>query len=491
MPNPNQPQSDPKHPNHNQGKPNPSGYPYPPAGNPGNWPWQPNDQISGYPPNRQYSNPQKQNSTNPSLNNNPKKKPGPKKDRMDEFGRIFTMILSAFILIYMGWLFAPRIRNSMTFWPTKTPTPVTPSPTLISSPTITPLASNTPTLSPTETPGPLSEYWIADGKSIDPAVPNSPDGVIVLHADKNAEVNPPLDDVTWTSSEKIASDLGKSTYTEKWFATYSSGWIRWFMDQPLREGLYEIYTMDTMYSSGGSLDFAVSLGDQLLTPLTGSQHVDFMTSQYDPVQSADTWRSIGIYYVGPSTEALNVTTSWQDRDEYTIVAVDRLLIVPRRVSDLGMLNSLSVSGTKYVWDDLEAEITGKDYIISQKEQLAWDDSYQLVLDPKTDVEITFPNREPYPIGNYKLYAWMPASKGGITAAVKFYLDNTVLPSDTGEESVSYTAPKADAGSWIEIGSWTTDKYYERPRKIKLSIVIPEGSKGEFPVDCFALIHNGF
>ncbi|HOG60930.1 MAG TPA: hypothetical protein PKX76_06405, partial [Flexilinea sp.] len=131
MPNPNQPQSDPKHPNHNQGKPNPSGYPYPPAGNPGNWTWQPNDQVSGYPPNRQYSNPQKQNSTNPSLNNNPKKKPGPKKDRMDEFGRIFTMILSAFILIYMGWLFAPRIRNSMTFWPTKTPTPVTPSPTLI------------------------------------------------------------------------------------------------------------------------------------------------------------------------------------------------------------------------------------------------------------------------------------------------------------------------------------------------------------------------
>lgn len=448
-----------------------------------------NSQNPGPPQN--WKNPYSQPETNSGNSQKPPKKRTPKKDWGDLFGKIFTTVLAVFIVGYLGWLFAPRIRNSMTFWPTHTPSPITPSPTIMSTPTITPLASNTPTTAPTETPGPLSTFWIADGDTIDPVVDAAPDGVIVLHADQNAEVNPPLSDLVWTSSETIVSDLGKTTYQEKWFATYSSGWISWFLDQPLHEGLYEIYTMDTMYSSGGSLDFTVKLGEQILSPLTGSQHVDFMTSQYDPVQSSDTWRSLGMYYIGPSTEILNVSTSWQDRDEYTIVAVDRLLIVPRRISDLSLLNSLSVSGTKYISDDLEAEIIGGDYIISQKEDTAWGGTYQLVLNPKMDVKVTFPGEVPYPIGNYKLFAWMPTSKGGITAGVQVFLDNSLLNSDTGEESVSYTAPSSAESSWVEIGSWTTDKYYERPRKIRFVITVPNGSSGEFPIDSFALVHTPF
>ena len=78
------------------------------------------------------------------------------------------------------------------------------------------------------------------------------------------------------------ADLGKALYQEEWYATYSAGWIRWFMDRPLRAGLYELYMMDTVFSSGGTLSFTVQLGDQPLTPLAGSSDVVYMTSQYDP-----------------------------------------------------------------------------------------------------------------------------------------------------------------------------------------------------------------
>lgn len=421
----------------------------------------------------------------------PKKKARNHKDWGEIFSRIFVAILVCFILVYMGWLYAPRIRNSMEFWPTNTPTPITPTPTRAFTPTVTPLASNTPTLEPTATPGPLSAYWIANGLDIDPVVPDAPDGVVVLSVDKSAEVNPVLSDVLWTSSDKIAADLGKSTYDENWYATYTSGWIRWFMDRPLREGLYEIYTMDTVYSSGGTLDFTVKLGEQILTPLTGSQQVVFMTSQYEPQQSADVWRSLGMYYINPSLDILTVTTSWEDRDEYTIVSVDRLLIVPRRVTDLSLLNSLAASGTKYIADDLQAEILGGDYLITQKEQSSWDDTYQLVMNPKMDVTVTFNLKEPWPIGNYQLFAWMPASKGGITATVKLYADNSVLASDSGEETVNVTSPASQSGSWVSIGSWTTDRYYERSRKFKLTFEIPADAAGEFPIDAVAFVHNGF
>ncbi len=421
----------------------------------------------------------------------PPKEQKPPRDWGELFGRGFTILLVFFVLGYLGWLYAPRVRNAMTFWPTATPHPVTPSPTPVSSATITPLASNTPTPAPTATPGPLSAFWEADGNAVEPSVPDAPDGVIVLHVDQSAEVNPALDSNVWTSSEKIAADLGKTTYQENWFATYSSGWVRWFMDQPLREGLYEIYTMDTMYSSGGELDFSVILGDQNLTPLSGTQHIDYMTSQYDPIQGADTWRSIGMYFIGPSNDVLTVTTSWKDRDQYTIVALDRLLIVPRRITNLNLLNQLPQNTVRFVVDNRRMQIGGSDFILPQSAEPAWDDSYDLIINPKEKVTITLPAVEPWPIGNYKVYAWMPKTRGGITASAQLFADNALLNTDAGEESASITSPENEPGMWVEIGSWTTDRYYERPRKFKFLIAIAAVSTGEFPVDALAFIHTPF
>ena len=87
-----------------------------------------------YPP-RQVPDTQQQPQGNNSDNHGSEQKPQKEKKRSglpvsEVLSRLFVGALTIFIVVYMGWLFAPQIRNSMTFWPTNTPTPVTPSPTI-------------------------------------------------------------------------------------------------------------------------------------------------------------------------------------------------------------------------------------------------------------------------------------------------------------------------------------------------------------------------
>ena len=493
-----------QYPNMGNNKPNPNpgqGFPqYPPnfaqqnpSGNyrPGNYPpAQP--QIN---PNFQQPSQQQFYSPQPEANEKPKKQTKPKRNPSLPFSeilsRIFVGALTLFIVVYMGWLFAPRIRNSMTFWPTNTPTPVTPTPTIPATMTVTPLATNTPTPSPTPTPGPISTYWIANGNELDPAVPNAPEGLVMLSAKNSAEVYPELDSIYWTSSSQIVQDLGRvnSLYDSEWFATVNNGSIRYYMDQPLREGLYELYVMDTFYSSGGSLDFLVQVGSQTLTPLSGTQSVTFMTSQYDPRQNYDTWRSLGIYYITQSREVLTVSTSWGFRDEYSYVAADRIMIVPRKITDLGLLNSLPANGTKYIMDDTQASINAGNSNFKETSSTAWDDSYQLIINPKQKCTVEYNSLEPWPIGHYSIYLYIPESKGGVDADVQVRADNTVLHTYSGEDTVRMHIPTG--GSWVLVGQYMTDRYYERPVKLRVNITVPENQTGEYPIDAIAFVHQPF
>ena len=49
----------------------------------------------------------------------------------------------------------------------------------------------------------------------------------------------------------------------------------------------------------------------------------------------------------------------------------------------------------------------------------------------------------------------------------------------------------DNGGWFMVGKYDTDRYYERPVKFKVTITIPEGQQGEYPVDAIAFIHVPF
>ncbi len=481
-PNPGLPQNTPNFPIgnrgmvNNQGR-NAQGYPIPPN-MPPVYPQQP--------PSGTQENPVKKE---------PAEKP-PKKKRTgipysELFSRVFVGALTFFVVVYMGWLFAPRIRNAMTFWPTNTPTPIPPSPTAEATMTVTPLATNTPTPAPTATPGPISTYWIANGHDLDPEVLNAPEGLVILTAKNSAEVDPPLDSIYWTSSSQIVQDLGNmnSLYDSEWFATMNNGSIRYFMDQSLKEGLYEIYVMDTYYSSGGNLDFIVQLGSQPLTPLTGSQSVTFMTSQFDPRQNMDTWRSIGIYYITPSRDVLTVSTMWGLRDQYTYVAADRIMIIPRKITDLTLLNQLPSGGTKYIMDDTQATISSGNSRFKESISTSWDDSYQMIINPKNKYTVEYSSKEPWPIGAYSIYLFIPESKGGLDAEIEVRTDNTLLETLGGETKVKMHIPTG--GSWVLAGQYNTDRYYERPVKFKVNITIPEGQTGEYPVDAIAFIHQPF
>ena len=493
----------------NQGYPNPYNAPgqqnysrqpvnYPPQPPMPNYP--PGQQANGQTGYHQNFRPQPMSQPEAPLPGNPtpeEKKPQkqPKKAGglpfSEVISRIFVGALTLFIVVYMGWLFAPKIRNSMTFWPTKTPTPAPPTATVPATATVTPLPSNTPLPTPTATPGPISQYWIANGNELDPAVPNAPEGLVILSAKNSAEVDPPLDSIYWTSSSQIVQDLGRmnSLYDSEWFATMNNGSIRYFMDQSLKEGLYEIYVMDTYYSSGGNLDFLVQLGGQTLAPLTGSTSVSFMTSQYDPRQNMDTWRSIGIYYIMPSRDVLTVSTVWGLRNQYTYVAADRIMIVPRKMTDLSLLNSLPANGTRYIMDDTEAEISAGNSRFKESASTSWDDSYQLIINPKNECKIEYSSKEPWPIGAYSIYLYIPESKGGLDARIRVQTDNTLLATVNGSEEVQMHIPTG--GSWVLIGQYNTDRYYERPVKFKVTITVPGDQSGEYPVDAIAFIHQPF
>ncbi len=480
---------------------------------PRNYPPQNNNFVNNFPQKNSYPSGQQGNNPGypfppqqfpqqvPQQNNNSespkenKKTEKPKKQpsipASEILSRLFVGALTLFIVVYMGWLFAPKIRNAMTFWPTATPTPVTPSPTVPATPTVTPLATNTPTASPTPTPGPISTYWIANGNDLDPVVPNAPEGVVILSAKNSAEVDPPFDSIYWTSSSQIVQDLGRlnSLYDTEWFATVNSGHVRYYMDQPLKEGLYEIYVMDTFYSSGGNLDFLVQIGGQTLSPLTSSSTVSFMTSQYDPRQNYDTWRSLGIYYILPSRDVLNVSTSWGFRDQYSYVAADRIMIVPRKITDLALLNQLPAYGTRYVMDDTQADIKAGNSQFRETISTSWDDSYQLIVNPKQKSTIEYSSLEPWPIGQYSIYIYFPESKGGLDAEIQVHADNDLLGTVSGQQVVQMHVPTG--GNWVLIGQYNTDRYYERPRKFKVTITIPEGQQGEYPVDAIAFIQQPF
>jgi hypothetical protein len=160
-----------------------------------------------------------------------------------------------------------------------TPTPLPPTPTQI--PTRTPTITATPTVPPTITPTLLSPsaYRVSDITMIDPPLLEGfAVDVIILNDDKNVTVEPGFTNPQWEPSSKIAEQIGREIQ-EPFYATLGPGSVMWKMDVPLDAGLYELFVLDTLYSSGGFLNFTVKLGENDLTPVFGRPRVEFRSSQ--------------------------------------------------------------------------------------------------------------------------------------------------------------------------------------------------------------------
>jgi hypothetical protein len=108
----------------------------------------------------------------------------------------------------------------------------------------------------------------------------------------------------------------------------------------------------------------------------------------EPPQRTNQWRSLGIYELD-RMDKLSVSTAWERRDERTLVAVDRVAIVPLPASTRQLLSAFPRDRQLVVIDNLAADIESAQVLYLEEEELAWGDQYQYVINPTKDVRVVW------------------------------------------------------------------------------------------------------
>ncbi|MCE1252537.1 MAG: hypothetical protein LWX83_03190 [Anaerolineae bacterium] len=406
--------------------------------------------------------------------------PQPSRSKKSIIGNILAVLsLVVLFVVLVTWMNYPLARHMLNMDPpTLTPSATA---TFIPTRTLRPTYTPTPTPLPTATPLPASSHVVNDLTTLDPAIPGLMPGSIVLNVN-DASIDPPLTNPQWVpSSSSIPGQEVRSSY----YATFGAGAVTWKLDVPLAPGLYQLFVLDTVYSSAGSLDFTVREGNTPLMPLTDGTHINFISSQAeeDP-QFYDAWRSLGIYNVSGS-DMLSVSTSWGPRDEYTLVAVDRLLIEPLPAGDLEMINKLPADRKHIIVDDLDATIDGTPLLLTRDDTLSWNNTLQSVTNPESDVKFTY--TMPYSVspGSYEVLFWLPAvhNSGGFEVSIK--ANGRDLSSGTLAAVKQSDFP---GGNWISMGTYdTSSPIYGNKVKFTVEFTIKGGTVGETGLDAIAFL----
>jgi hypothetical protein len=387
-------------------------------------------------------------------------------------------------LLFAGWLNYPTLVNLVIPQPTSTAQP-THTPTV--RPSRTPSPTRTPTIepTPTNTPLPPSAYYLSDGYQLQPAIPGVQNGVIVLDEATSVTVEPSFDTPYWISSEQIAAESGFNIF-EPYYATFGYGSVTWETDVALAPGMYEVYVMDTLYSSAGPLDFQVHLGESELFPILGSRHVEFLSVRGEPAQRTDQWRSLGIYQTD-TLEKISVSTAWERRNESTLVAIDRVVIVPLPDSTRYLLSAFPHDRQVVVIDNLAAIVEANQVLYTETGIQAWGDQYQYVINPTNDVRVLWTAPEYMLPGQYQVAAWIPPAHAQLEVTFTFLVNGNELPNDAGEMPLTIDQSNYPGGQWVDLGTWTTPRIYEKPVQLALRMEIKGGSPGEGAFDAIAII----
>jgi hypothetical protein len=368
--------------------------------------------------------------------------------------------------------------NTVTEQPTLTPTP---------RPTRTPTISPSPTLEPTITPTPLpvSAYYLPNGWELQPPIRGVTGGVIVLDEATSATVEPGFDTPYWISSEQIAKESGFDIL-ERYYATFGYGSIQWETDVPLGPGMYEIYVMDTLYSSAGPLEFQIHQGEMELFPLIGSRQVEFLSPRGEPPQRTNLWRSLGIYQLH-RLEKLSISSAWERRDERTLVAVDRVIIVPMPDSTNYILSALPLDRQIVMIDNTAADIESAQLLYEVEGEMSWGDQYQYAINPTKDLRILYSAPEHLPPGTYKVMIWVPPGHATLDAGYTLLVNGNEFSNEAGQETKIISFSEFQGEQWLDLGNWTTPRIYEKPVQLALRMEIKGGQPGEGAFDVIALI----
>ncbi len=405
--------------------------------------------------------------------------------------RIFLTILVVFIgLIFLLvlWLRLPVLTQMAigTFTPTPRPPTRTPLPTRTA--TITPTPTETPL--PTATSLPPSANLVYDLDELQPAIPGIKSTAIVLSVPDDAIAAPDFTEQTWYPSSQIEKDMLANgvgiEFTHPFFATYASGSIMWNMDVPLNPGLYEVYVLDTLYSSGGSLDFQVRVGETQINPLIGSTRVDYRLLQGDPPQKSDIWHSLGVFDVTDSG-LLSVASSWQNRDEYSTVAVERVLIVKLPESTRQLIDALPQGAFRVIIDDNSATFGNKQDWITIDNKTAWGNSFMDLINPPADETVIWELPDTVPFGRYEVLAWIPEIKGN--PEVSYSLTGNGFDFDREETGTPPITQQGswEGGKWVSLGYWTVPELYGKTVRFVVTMNIKGSGIGDVAADALAFI----
>ena len=415
----------------------------------------------------------------------PRKTPPQENDRdmVEVVLRWTTAVVAFFCLLLIFWLYRPWVYDWVTPDPTITPT--VPTSTPMDTPTPAPTWTPEPTMTYTPSPIPLptSAYLFPSNETLNPPAPGYLNEPIVMDESK-AIVSPDLSNPQWIPSSQVATQLGY-TFDEPYYATFGPGSITWKMDTSLEAGYYEIFVLDTLFSSGGTLQFQVATNDVPIGSITGSQKVLYRSSQGDNAQNQDMWHSIGVFQL-PENNLLSVSTQWEARDEYTIVAVDRILVshLPKDTGDL--LQSLPPEPVKYILDDEGAKIESDAFPVHVEDNRSWGDQSTVLINPNYDTKVSWTYPDLIPLGTYEVAVFIPKLNGNSEVTYHFYANDTLLPEDTLGGDVSIRQSQYQDG-WVSLGEYSIPLWFSYPVKLRLEMTVNDGSMGEVAIDAVAFM----
>ncbi len=321
---------------------------------------------------------------------------------------------------------------------------------------------------------------------VSPALPGAVGPGFVLDEKTAVEAVPDFSSPAWISSATISGQLGYEI-SEPFYATFGAASVTWKMDDSLPSGIYDIYVLDTVFSSGGTLDFRVYNDDLEIYPYLGTRQVVYQSMRGSPPQQDDIWHSIGTYNLDKEG-IVSVSSSWDTRDENTIVAVDRVMIVPRSAVTYTILSKLPLGKQIYILDDPNARIENSSTTIQLDDGIAWNGTAEVIINPDDTLRVTWSMQDAIPIGRYVVWVWIPELNG--TAQVKYRMlvnEDLVTPVD-GTDAGPVVHGGRIGGQWVPIGEWEVGLFYSPAARLSLIMEAVTGATtGEIAVDAVAFI----
>ncbi len=222
-------------------------------------------------------------------------------------------------------------------------------------------------------------------------------------------------------------------------------------------------------------------------PYLGTAQVNYQTLGGTPKQEQDLWHSIGMYNL-ESEGVISVATSWSARDDYTIVAVDRVMIIPRPPSTYSILSKLPLGKKITVLDDPSATIENASTVINLDNKIVWNNSAEVIINPEDTLRVSWNMQDALPIGKYAVWVWIPELNGTAQAKYRLMINEDLATPVSGTDPGPVVHGGREGGEWVQVGEWEVGLFFSPAARLTLIMEAVSGATtGELAVDAIAFI----